>query len=62
LGCKDLGDTLLLLSIDEEDLEEGIAGNGDLWRKMEEGTSLLFGMLVNIWKGTVVGVIEPNRS
>jgi hypothetical protein len=40
------------LSIDD-DLEEGIAGNGDLQRQMEEGTS----SSVNIWKGTMVGVI-----
>jgi hypothetical protein len=62
LGCKDLGDTLLLLSIDEEDLEEGIAGNDYIWRKMEEGTSLLYGMTVNIWKGMVVGEIGLRRS
>jgi hypothetical protein len=41
-----------LLSINE-DLEEGIAGNGDLQRQMEEG----IGLSVNIWKGTMVGVI-----
>jgi ABC-type glutathione transport system ATPase component len=57
LGCKDFGDEQLLLSIDE-DLEEGIAGNGDLQRQMEEGTS----PSVNIWKGTMVGVIAQSGS
>lgn len=46
-----------MLSIDE-DLEEGIAGNGDLQRQMEEGTS----PSVNIWKGTMVGVIAQSGS
>jgi len=71
MELSELGDEQLLLSIVEEDLEEGIAGNGDLnpkirvknlRRKTEEGTSLLSGVSVDIWKGTVVGVIGPSGS
>jgi ABC-type phosphate transport system ATPase subunit len=70
-GCKDFGDEQRLLRIDEEDLEEGIAVNGDLhlkirvknlWRKTDEGTIILSGVSVDICKGTVVGVIGPSGS
>lgn len=66
-----MGDEQHLLRIDEDDLEGGIAGKGDLhpkirvknlWRTTEEGTSLLSGVSVDIWKGTVVGVIGPSGS
>jgi len=67
-----LGDDQLLLRIVEDDLEEGIVGNGDLLhpkirvknleRTTEEGRSLLSGVSVDIWKGTVVGVIGPSGS
>jgi len=59
----------LLLRIDEENVEG--SGNGDLHpkmsvrnlqRKSEEGRSLLSGVSVDIWKGTVVGVIGPSGS
>ena len=36
LRCKDLGDEQLLLSIDEEDMEEKIVVNGDLRSKISE--------------------------
>lgn len=61
----------LLRSIDEDDLEEGVVGDGDrhpkvrvknLCRTTEQGTSLLSGVSVDIWKGTVVGVIGPSGS
>lgn len=61
----------LLRSIDEDDLEEGIVSDGDrhpkirvknLCRTTEQGMSLLSGVSVDIWKGTVVGVIGPSGS
>jgi len=71
MELNDLGDHQLLLSIDEDDPEQGIAGNGDLYPKItvknlqrmtEEGRSLLSGVSVDILKGTVVGVIGPSGS
>jgi len=62
----------LLLHIDEDDVDDAKAvGHGDLHPKIrvrdlrkqtEEGMSLLSGVSVDIWKGTVVGVIGPSGS
>jgi len=62
----------LLLHIDEDDVDDAkVVGNGDLHPKIrvrdlrkqtEEGMSLLSGVSVDIWKGTVVGVIGPSGS
>jgi len=62
----------LILRIDEADVEDAeVLGNGDLHpkirvrdlrRKSEEGATLLSGVSVDIWKGTVVGVIGPSGS
>lgn len=70
MELNELGDEQQLLrGIDEDDLEEGFVDDGDrhpkirvknLWRTTEEGTSLLSGVSVDIWKGTVVGVIGPS--
>ena len=55
--------------IDEEHVDD--SGNGNLHLKMsvrnlqkksDEGQHLLSGVLVDIWKGTVVGVISPSGS
>lgn len=71
MELSDLGDEQLLLPIDAEDLEAGITSNGDLYpkirvknlqRETKEGTILLSGVSVDIWKGTVVGVIGPSGS
>ena len=59
-----------LLRVDVDDMEANL-GNGDLHPKMrvrdlrrttEEGMKLLSGVSVDIWKGTVVGVIGPSGS
>jgi len=70
MELNELGDEQQLLrGIDEDDLEEGLVDDADrdpkirvknLWRTTEEGTSLLSGVSVDIWKGTVVGVIGPS--
>jgi ABC-type phosphate transport system ATPase subunit len=67
-GVESLRDELLL-RIDEEDAEASRNGDlhpkmsvRDLRRKSEEGRSLLSGVSVDIWKGTVVGVIGPSGS
>lgn len=62
----------MLLHIDDDDMDDAeVVGNGDLHpkirvrdlrRKTEEGTNLLSGVSVDIWKGTVVGVIGPSGS
>jgi len=62
----------LLLHIDEDDVDDAkVVGNGDLHPKIrvrdlrkqtEEGMILLSGVSVDIWKGTVVGVIGPSGS
>ena len=67
-GAEILREDLLLL-IDKEHVEG--SGNGDLHpkmsvrnlqKKLDEGRRLLSGVLVDIWKGTVVGVISPSSS
>jgi len=62
----------LILKIDEAYVDDAeVLGNGDfhpkmrvrdLWKKTVEGTSILSGVSVDIWKGTVVGVIGPSGS
>ena len=59
----------LLLLIDEEHVDG--SGNGNMHLKMsarnlpkksDEGRCLLFGVSMDIWKGTMVGLIGPTGS